>query len=96
MSIFYEGAELFCQRPNFLVDLAEKFCQELAKLIASSFVVGFRVFIWGVVGGTDGGGGRGFGKKSRRRRREDWFCISYLFGRGLLQQSLLSCLIDIS
>jgi hypothetical protein len=26
------GAELFRQRPNFLIDLTEKFCQELATL----------------------------------------------------------------
>jgi hypothetical protein len=29
---FLGRAEFFCQRPNFLVDLAEKFCQELATL----------------------------------------------------------------
>jgi hypothetical protein len=27
-----KGAEFFRQRPNFLADLAEKFCQELATL----------------------------------------------------------------
>jgi hypothetical protein len=27
------GAEFFRQRPNFLVDLAEKFCQELVTLV---------------------------------------------------------------
>jgi hypothetical protein len=38
MSIFYEGQNFFRQRQNFLVDLAEYFCQELAtlKIISSS------------------------------------------------------------
>jgi hypothetical protein len=31
-----KGAEFFRQRPNFLVDLAEKFGQELATLVPSS------------------------------------------------------------
>jgi hypothetical protein len=33
MSIFCEGPNFFLQRPNFLIDLAEFFCQELATLI---------------------------------------------------------------
>jgi hypothetical protein len=36
VSLYYEGAELFRQRPNFLVDLAEKNCQELATLFLGS------------------------------------------------------------
>jgi hypothetical protein len=30
---FCRGVEFFRQRPNFLADLAEKFCQELATLV---------------------------------------------------------------
>jgi hypothetical protein len=32
MSIFYEGPNFFHQRQIYLVDLAEKFCHELATL----------------------------------------------------------------
>jgi hypothetical protein len=37
MSIFYEGPNFFASPSNFMVELDEKFCQELATLIVFCF-----------------------------------------------------------
>jgi hypothetical protein len=43
MSIFYEGPNFFASGRLFLVDRAEKFCQELATLLDANTFCGGRL-----------------------------------------------------